>query len=114
MEGIVKGKITYIDDVQSGIGKESGKEWKKVLFVVSNNSGFEGKEIMYAFDFFGKEKVDKFLQYNKVGKEVEVSFRIESKKYNDRFFTNLSAWKCFSVKKSSEDKKEDHNEEVPF
>ena len=56
----LKGKIKHISEVQSGTSK-AGKEWKKLLFVISNNEGYEGQEQIFAFDVFGEDKIDSFF-----------------------------------------------------
>ena len=65
--------------------------------MIANNEGYENREQIFAFDIFGAEKVDKFLQYNKVGYNVDVSFNIESKEFKGKYYTNLSAWKVFKA-----------------
>jgi len=101
----VKGKIKVIQDVQLI------KEVKKIVFVVSNNDGYENKEQEFAFEIYGTEKVDKFLKYNKVGKLVEVSFNIRTNEWQGRYFTSLDAWKVYG-EKSAETPTEE--EELPF
>ena len=95
------GKIKVISEVQEGTSK-AGKDWKKLNFVIANNEGYENREQIFAFDIFGAEKVDKFLQYNKVGYSVDVSFNIESKEFNGKYYTNLSAWKVFKAEEVKE------------
>lgn len=120
----IKGTIKNILEVESGTSK-AGKEWSKLTFVVSNNDGYEGAEQIFAFDIFGAEKVEDFLKYNKVGKDVEVSFNIRTKEYNGKYYTTLQSWKIFSSSKgdqyteSIEDEKvsgivEDETDDLPF
>ena len=45
---------------------------------------------------------DSFLKFNKVGQTVDVSFNVESREYNDRFYTDLQAWKVFTNASGSE------------
>lgn len=87
----LKGKIKFISEVQSGTSK-AGKEWKKLSFAITNNDGYENREQIFAFDVFGEEKVDKFIEYNKVGKDVEVAYNIRCNEYQGKYFTNLDAW----------------------
>ena len=54
------------------------------------------------FSVFGEEKVENFLKFNKVGQTVDVSFNVESREYNDRFYTDLQAWKVFTNAGGSE------------
>ena len=90
----VTGTIKKILPVQEGESKE-GKKWKKITFVVSNNEGYEGAEQLFAFEIFGEEKVDKFLQYNKESNQVDVDFNIRTNEYQGKYYTSLQAWKVY-------------------
>lgn len=92
----LQGKIKTILPLETGT-TQAGKEWKKQVFVISNNGGYEGKEQQFAFEVFGTEKVDKFNQYNKEGKEVEVFFNIGCNEWKGKYYTSLQAWKVMSV-----------------
>jgi len=107
----ITGKIKVISEVTEGTSK-AGKEWKKLTFVIANNEGYENREQIFAFDIFGAEKVEKFLQYNKVGYNVDVSFNIESKEFNGKYYTNLSAWSVFKAEAAVEVTKEVETETV--
>lgn len=91
-----QGKIKTILPVESGTSKD-GKEWKKVVFVIANNGGYEGREQIFAFEIFGAEKVNKFLQFNKVGDTVDVGFNITTNEYKGKYYTSLGAWKVFKA-----------------
>ena len=87
----VSGTLQTIMPIESGESK-AGKEWKKVNFIVTNNDGYEGREMLYCFQIFGEEKVDTFKKFNKENSEVEVKFSIQTNEYNGKYFTNLSAF----------------------
>lgn len=89
----VKGVIKKITEVQEG-QSQAGKAWKKVNFLIET---IEEYPVEAAFTVFGEEKVDNFVKFNKVGQTVEVSFNIRSREYNDRFYTDLQAWKVFTL-----------------
>lgn len=93
----VIGTITNILDIETG--KSAKGEWSKVVFVITTGGEYP-KEI--AFTIFGSEKVDKFLQYNKVEDEVEVSFDPTSREYNGKYFTDLNAWKVWGLNKAAD------------
>ena len=93
MNETIKGTVKQLLEVQSGVAKSSGNEWKKQVFIVSNNEGYEGKEQIFAFEMFGAEKVDNLSKYNKVGDKIEVSFNIQTNEYNGKYYTSLQAWK---------------------
>ena len=54
----MRGKITVISEIVKGIAKKDGKEWKKINFVIENQTGYEGKDKIFAFEIFGAEKVN--------------------------------------------------------
>jgi hypothetical protein len=83
------GKITNILEVI-----EVGAN-KKVEFVVTEI------EVQYPqavkFGIFGTDKVDKFLQYNKVDQIVEVLFNFKTNEYQGKYFTSIDAWRVNKV-----------------
>jgi hypothetical protein len=116
----VRGTITSILDVQTGTSK-SGNEWAKIGFVI-NTGGDYPKDV--AFTIFGVEKVDKFLQYNKEGDEVEVSFDPSSREHEGRYYTDLNAWKVWGLNRAQDAnaapeavevlEAEDEDDDLPF
>ncbi len=91
----ITGTIKVITEVQSGVSKSSGKEWKKLTFVIGTGGEYP-KDV--SFTVFGNEKVDNFVKYNKVGQTVDVSFEPESREYKGKYYTDLTAWKVFTNK----------------
>jgi len=89
----ITGEITKILDVEE-IESKSGESYKKVLFVVETEEEFNN---LYCFEIFGEDKVDKFIQYNKVGGVVDVDFNVKTNEWNGKYFTSLSAWKVFKA-----------------
>lgn len=85
MELVIKGTIKTIGEVNVVSDK-----FKKVEFSIELN--FDQYPKVVAFQITN-DKIDNFLKYNKVGQSVEVKFNAESKEYNGRFFTNLTAWR---------------------
>ena len=83
----VKGKVEQILKPESGVSK-AGKEWKKQEFVMETDEQFPRK---VCFTLFG-DKVD-LLNGLTAGQEVEVSFNLDSREFNGRWFTNVNAWK---------------------
>ena len=83
----VKGKIEQILKPESGVSK-AGKEWSKQEFVIETEDQYPKK---VCFTLFG----DKVSLVNGLaaGQEVEVSFNLESREYNGRWFHNINAWK---------------------
>lgn len=104
----IKGRITKILELEKGTS-QSGKEWQKQSFVIDTGDQYNPE---VCFSIFGSEKVENFNKYNKVGKEVEVSFNVSSREYNGKYFHNLDAWKVFSAVAENATAKEDDS--LPF
>lgn len=83
----VKGKIDQILKPESGVSK-AGKEWKKQEFVIETDEQYPRK---VCFTLFG-DKID-LVNGLSNGEDVEVSFNVESREYNGRWFHNINAWK---------------------
>ena len=83
----VKGKIIKKLPIVSGTAKSTGNPWKKQDYVLET---IEAHPKTIAFDFFG----DRADQYNfEVGDEILLSFDIESREYQGRYYTNIRGWK---------------------
>lgn len=82
----VTGKIIVALPEFSGVSK-AGNPWKKREYVLETIESYPRK--IY-FDLFG-DKADQFpLQ---VGQTIKLSFDIESREYNGRWFTSIRGWK---------------------
>lgn len=83
----VKGKIEQILNPESGVSR-AGKEWKKQEFVIETQEQFARK---ICFTLFNDK--DSLLENVKTGDEVDVSFNIESREFNGKWYHNINAWK---------------------
>lgn len=112
---VEKVKISSVSEVQTGTTK-AGKDWKKITFVGNTNEEYNN---LYAFELFGKEKVENFTKFNKVGDLVDVDFNVSTREWEGRYFTTLSAWKVFTSKdneapQTSAPAPKDESDELPF
>lgn len=86
----VKGKIIVKLPLQTGVSK-AGNNWSKQEYVLETMEAYPKK---VHFDFFG----DRSSQYPlEVGQVVNLSFDIESREYNGRWFTSIRGWKAEQV-----------------
>ncbi len=83
----IQGKIIEVLPLQSGIGKASGKEWKKQDYVLETLDQYPRK---ICFNLWS-DNIDKFAI--QMGEELTVSIDIESREYNGRWYTDVRAWK---------------------
>jgi len=86
----VKGRIIQKLDPVSGTSK-AGNAWSKQEYVLETLDSFPRKIF---FDFFG----DRANQYPlNVGDMVNLSFDIESREYQGRWYTSIRGWKAEKI-----------------
>jgi hypothetical protein len=83
----VRGKVVSILNVESGIAR-TGNPWKKQEFIVETADQFPKKICFTLFN----DKINQLTGIQE-GEELEVSFDIESREYNGKWFHNINAWK---------------------
>jgi len=81
----VSGKIAQLLALQQGTGKNG--VWKKQEFIVETSGEYPKK---ICFSLWG-DKIDQSPL--KEGTPVKVSFDIESREYNGKWYTDAKAWK---------------------
>lgn len=84
----ITGKIIVALPEVSGVSKGSGNPWKKREYVLETQETYPKK---VHFDFFG-ERADQYPL--NVGDQVTLSFDIESREYNGRWYTSIRGWKA--------------------
>ncbi|MES2629175.1 MAG: DUF3127 domain-containing protein [Bacteroidota bacterium] len=82
----INGKITQMMDPTSGQG--SNGQWTKRDFVIETADQYPKKVCFSAWN-------DKAAQLNgyQVGAQVKVSFDVQSREYNQKWYTDLRIWK---------------------
>lgn len=83
----VTGKIIVALDPVSGTSR-AGNAWKKREYVLETQETYPKKVF---FNFFG-DRVDQYPL--NVGDMVKISFDINSREFNGRWYTDISAWKA--------------------
>ena len=85
------GKIIAILQPRGGTSK-AGNEWKVQEYVIENHDQYPRK---MCFDVFGADKIEQFnIQ---MGEELTVSFDIDARQWQDRWFNSIRAWKVERV-----------------
>lgn len=87
----ITGKIIVALPEVTGVSK-AGKSWKKREYVLETIGGNFPSKVF--FNFFG----DRADQYPlKEGQVVKISFDINSREFNGRWYTDISAWRAEDV-----------------
>ncbi|WP_028667924.1 DUF3127 domain-containing protein [Runella zeae] len=89
----IKGRVIQLLALQTGEGKNGA--WKKQDFVIETEGQYPKKVCISAW---GDKINESALQ---IGNDVNVSFDIESREYNGRWYTDVKAWKIESLSASS-------------
>ena len=84
----VSGKIIQVLPEQGGVSKTSGKEWKLQAYVLETQEQFPRK---VHFEVFGEDRIK--ANPCQLDDIVTVSFDIESREFNGRWYTSIRAWK---------------------
>lgn len=84
--------IEKVLDVQSFVSKKDGKEYKRFSFLGVTDGQYPHK---ICFTCLGE---DKWVQYGiVVGGRYQVSFDIQSREWNGKWFTQCDVWKAVRV-----------------
>lgn len=84
------GKIIAALEPRSGVAKSTGNPWKVQEFVieVDTNSQYPRRMV---FEVFGEDKLNEFAI--QVGEFVTVSFDIDAREYNGRWYNSVRVWR---------------------
>lgn len=87
------GKIIAILPARGGVSK-TGNEWKVQEYVIEDSVSGQYPRRM-CFDVFGTDKIESFnIQ---MGEDLKVSFDIDCRQWQDRWFNSIRAWKVERV-----------------
>jgi hypothetical protein len=96
----IEGKVFQIMPVQNISGQKG--PIKKMEFVIEVETKFPKKVCFSLWN----DKIDNFTA--KEGDRIKVSFDLESRSYNNRWYTEAKAWKVESLQTSATDEIPDH------
>ena len=83
----INGKLIQKLELQSGMSK-SGSNWQKQEFVIETDEQYPKK---ICANLWG-DKIDMLSSIN-IGDNVMLSFNLESREFNGRWYTDVKAWK---------------------
>ena len=83
----VVGKITHVLPAQEGVGR-NGNPWKVQPYVLETLDQYPRK---VHFEVFGEDRIKQ--NPCEIDQLVTVSFDIESREFNGRWYTSIRAWR---------------------
>ncbi|MBD5179248.1 MAG: DUF3127 domain-containing protein [Bacteroides sp.] len=85
----ITGKIIAALPEEGGVAKTSGKPWRKRNYILETQETYPKK---VCFNLFG-DRIDQYGALLAVGNDVTVSFDIESREFNGRWYTDIRGYK---------------------
>lgn len=92
----VSGKLVWKGDIREGRNERTGNEWKLQDFAIewlNEDSQYESHAV---FTMSGVDKVNSFRNIP-LGTPVEVSFSLDGRESNGRWYGQLKAWRVRSL-----------------
>lgn len=85
-----EGKIIAILPMRKGVSQQSGSEWASQEYVIQENKNEDYPRKM-CFEVFGADRIARFLIAK--GEILKVSFDIDAREYQGRWYNTIRAWK---------------------
>lgn len=82
------GRIIKALEPRSGVSARTGNPWKMQDFVIEETMGQFPKRMV--FNVFGEDNLNRFNIQE--GQELTVSFDVNAREYNGRWFNDIRAW----------------------
>ena len=82
------GKIIAVLPERSGVSPRTGNEWKMASYVLETTDQYPRKMV---FEIFGADRISQFAI--QLGETMTVSFDIDAREYQGRWFNSIRAWK---------------------
>lgn len=90
----IQGRVIEVMPIQSGVGKNSGREWSSQEFIIEYNENTQYPRNA-CLRIFG---ADRIAEINiQQGEYVNVNFDVESSKYMERWYTRLNAYRVTRI-----------------
>lgn len=88
----ITGKIIAVLEAKSGTSNRTGNSWMSQEYVIETHEQYPRR---CCFRIFGEDKIKNMnIQ---VGEELTVSFDIDAREYQGRWYNDISAWKVDRV-----------------
>lgn len=84
----VSGKIIAVLDKKNGVSNSTGNPWVSQQYVIETQEQYPKR---LCFEVFGEDRIASFNIQN--GEEMTVSFDIDAREYQGRWYNSFRAWK---------------------
>lgn len=84
----LQGKIIKVCELRQGTSRSTGNPWASQDYVLETHDQFPRRMM---FNVFGDDKIKEFAI--KEGEEMTVSFDINAREFNGRWYNDIRAWR---------------------
>jgi hypothetical protein len=100
----ITAKLTTLLPIQTGFGKNG--QWRKQDIIVETEGQYPKK---ICISIWGDKIDEKQLI---VGNNLDISFELESREYNSKWYTDVKAWKIIVAENTFAQKTEDFTSQI--
>lgn len=105
----ITGRIIAVLDKRTGVSNATGTAWSVQQYVIETHEQYPKK---MCFDVFGEDRIKQFAI--QIGEEVTVSFDLDAREYQGRWYNSIRAWKVERVKPETTNNLSKTTNEVVF
>lgn len=105
----ITGRIIAVLDKRTGVSNATGTAWSVQQYVIETHEQYPKK---MCFDVFGEDRIKQFAI--QIGEEVTVSFDLDAREYQGRWYNSIRAWKVEKVKPETTNNLSKTTNEVVF
>lgn len=88
----LQGRIIKVCELRKGVARTSGNPWASQDYVLETHDQFPRRMM---FNVYGEDKINSFNIQE--GEELNVSFDINAREYNGRWYNDIRAWRVERV-----------------
>ena len=86
----LEGKVIAVLQPREGTARSTGNPWKAQEYVIETEGQYPRK---MCFEIFGEDRIKQNSQYLQMGNKVRVSFDIDAREWNGRYFNSIRAYR---------------------
>lgn len=105
----ITGKIIAVLDKRTGVSNATGSVWSVQQYVIETHEQYPKR---MCFDVFGEDRINQFAI--QIGEEMTVSFDLDAREYQGRWYNSIRAWKVEKVKSETSNNLSNTPNEVVF
>lgn len=107
----IKGKIIVASQRKDGTSQRTGNAYAMQEFVIESPA-FEDKTRKMAFKVFGEDRLANMRLA--VGDEGTLSFDIDAREYNGRWYNDITAWRFIRTSDATPTTSKQPKDDIPF